>query len=494
MEFLFILIALLGAIAAIGGFVYKKYSQGNIAEYQSYKESRKDLLGANDVSKLEGAIQRAKSQVTLGSFISRAGTGAMALSLTAAFLWGSFTYLKPSYNMYGTTIFGNEFSHVTHGWKFTGWGQHEIWKKNFTVATTSNKDTEASVVQPPYRVRMLDQVDGLLQTTVRFTLPDDPEQFATIAKKYRTQGNLLSSELVPPISETMNATASLMGAEEYYNGGRTEFAAEFNDMMRNGIYSLKRIERVQENLIKHKGTANATKGENQENYGENIKTVFEVEKQVDANGTPIRKPHNFRSLGITVDTAIVTDFDPNNEFDERMKLKQKASADRAIAREQRIQEEEQKLLAEARGQREVAEAQAAELKIQIQQTTKAETEKQLAITEATKAKESAEIAEDTAETNLRIGKLEAARIKVLADAEAYKKKELMEADGALDKKLEAYVTAQQVWAQAYANRKVPSIVMGGSEGAGANADASQFQAMLNAMLAKDLLVNPNATK
>ena len=43
-----------------------------------------------------------------------------------------------------------------------------------------------------------------------------------------------------------------------------------------------------------------------------------------------------------------------------------------------------------------AEAQASELKIQIQQTTKAETEKQLAITSATKQRESASIAEETA--------------------------------------------------------------------------------------------------
>ena len=41
-----------------------------------------------------------------------------------------------------------------------------------------------------------------------------------------------------------------------------------------------------------------------------------------------------------------------------MRLRQKAAADRAIAREQRIQEEEQRLLTIAKGERELAEREA----------------------------------------------------------------------------------------------------------------------------------------
>jgi hypothetical protein len=70
----------------------------------------------------------------------------------------------------------------------------------------------------------------------------------------------------------------------------------------------------------------------------------------------------------------------------------------------------------------------------------------------------------------------------------------MEADGALEKKLEAYVKAQGYWADAYSKRAVPSIVMGSNGGAGDNSDASEFQSMLTAMIAKDLLVNPKMSK
>lgn len=70
---------------------------------------------------------------------------------------------------------------------------------------------------------------------------------------------------------------------------------------------------------------------------------------------------------------------PNAKFVERMQLKQQASADRAIAREQRVQEEERRLLEIAKGERQVSERQAKAKVKQIEKTTNAETDKQLAI-------------------------------------------------------------------------------------------------------------------
>ena len=93
---------------------------------------------------------------------------------------------------------------------------------------------------------------------------------------------------------------------------------------------------------------------------------------------------------------------------------------------------------------------------------------------------------------MRTAKQEAQATKTRADAEAYAKKAVIMADGALDKKLKAYVETQQVWANAYAQRKVPTMVMGGD--IGGNSDTSQFQSMLNAMIAKDLVLDPKVTK
>ena len=112
---------------------------------------------------------------------------------------------------------------------------------------------------------------------------------------------------------------------------------------------------------------------------------------------------------------------PNPKFKDRMKQKQEASAKRAIAREERIQEEEQELLVVAKGNREIAERQAQAKVEQIEKTTNAETQKQLVLTKAQEVKEQVQIQKEAALIELERDKLKAQSVKVLADAEAYQK-------------------------------------------------------------------------
>jgi len=72
--------------------------------------------------------------------------------------------------------------------------------------------------------------------------------------------------------------------------------------------------------------------------------------------------------------------------------------------------------------------------------------------------------------------------------EAEKKKLIMFADGALDKKLATYETVQSSWASAFANYKgniVPNYVSGGSGNGGSNG-ATQFMELMGMKAAKDL--------
>ncbi|VAW69752.1 hypothetical protein MNBD_GAMMA09-2310 [hydrothermal vent metagenome] len=188
---------------------------------------------------------------------------------------------------------------------------------------------------------------------------------------------------------------------------------------------------------------------------------------------------------------------PNKKFVERMQLKQQASADRAIAREQRVQEEEQRLLAIARGEREVAERQAKAKVEQIQKTTEAETDKQLAITRAEKFKAEAAIAKDTAEINFLKAKIEAQTVRTLAEAEAYQKKVILQADNALAQKLDAEIQIQKLWASAFSQREVPTTVFGsGQSGApvGSDAEVKAFMQMLTLDAAKRLNYNREVNK
>lgn len=422
------------------------------------------------------------------------------------FLNNSIFYAEPGYIYHVRTVLGDEEVVTEVGYKFYPFGRYNSWKRAMTVqsiqgssgnAIRAEKDSDnSSASLPPMSIMFLDQVDAHAEATVRFSIPSDSESFLRLAHEYRSPENLLRTALMPAFKETLQANASLMSAEEYYSGGRTQFNSEFENQMGNGIFLVKREEITVKSIRQTKASANAALGKDQEEYGEDDKTVFVVKKVMGEDGLPKRKTQRFLNFGITVVSALVTDMKPNQKFVERMQLKQKASADRAIAREQRVQEEEQRLLAIARGEREVAERQAKAKVEQIQKTTEAETEKQLAITDAEKLKAQAAISKETAQINLQKAKIEAETKRTLAEAEAYQKKVILQADNALAQKLEAEIQIQKLWADAFAKRQVPTNVFGsGQSGApvGSDAEVKAFMQMLTLDAAKRLNYNRELT-
>lgn len=422
-------------------------------------------------------------------------------------LSNSFFYAEPGYIYHVRTVTGDEAVVTEVGYKFYPFGRYNSWKRAMTVQASqessggviqAEKDSgSASASLPPLSIMFLDQVDANAEATVRFSIPSDEESFLKLAHEYRSPENLLRTALLPAFKETLQANASLMAAEEYYAGGRTEFNSEFENQMSNGIYLVKREEINVRSSRTAPGSANAALGTDQEQYGEDSKTIFVVKKVIDKDGQPKRKSQRFTDFGITVVSALVTDMNPNQKFIERMQLKQKASADRAIAREQRVQEEEQRLLAIARGEREVAERQAQAKVEQIQKTTEAETDKQLAITNAEKLKAQAAITKETAQINLEKARIEAETQRTLAEAEAYQKKVILEADNALAQKLEAEVQIQRLWADAFARRNVPTHVFGAGQGGapvGSDSETKAFMQILTLDAAKRLSYDREITK
>jgi regulator of protease activity HflC (stomatin/prohibitin superfamily) len=457
---------------------------------------------------MSSALARLKPS---GGTVFKTFLSIILIAALAVIFSNSIFYAEPGYIYHVRTVLGDEEVVTEVGYKFYPFGRYNAWKRAMTVQAStgaahtirSEKDSDStSASLPPMSIMFLDQVDAHAQATVRFAIPSDEETFLKLAHEYRSPENLLRTALIPAFKETLQANASLMSAEEYYSGGRTEFNSEFENQMSNGIYLVKRREVQVRSNKQAKGTANVSLGTQQSQYGEDTKTVFVVEKVLGSDGLPHRKVQRFVNYGITIVSALVTDMKPNQKFVERMQLKQKASADRAIAREQRVQEEEQRLLAIARGEREVAQRQAKAKVEQIQKTTEAETEKQLAITQAQKFKEQAAIAKETAEINLEKAKIEAETKRTLADAEAYQKKVILEADNALAQKLEAEIQIQNLWAEAFARRKVPTNVFGGGQSAGAPIGSDQevkaFMQMLTLDAAKrlsyDRQINADITK
>jgi len=391
------------------------------------------------------------------------------------------------------------------GWSYYGFGRIGPWKRAMSIQAARNTgagtedqinggdSTDGHTVSAnllPQNIVFLDQVDADASAMARFRIPTDDVGFLKLAREYRTAENFLNTALIPAFKETLQATASLMSAEEYFSGSRTEFNTEFQAQLENGIYIVKREEILVDDLSQRsgKGSANATRRNDQDEYGDGKKVIFKVIKQVGEDGmTPLRKTQNYVDFGVTVVDARVTEMIPNGKFKDRMDNKQKASADRAIARERRIQEEEQKLLAVAEGERKVAERQAEALVEQIAKTTDAETTKQLILTKALQQKEQAEIDKQTSQIRLEQARIDAKKIKELADANAYEREALLASDNGLKIKTAAIVQMNKDAMAALAQRKVPTTVIysgvDGKSGLGTN---DEIQAIAQTQMLKNL--------
>lgn len=425
-------------------------------------------------------------------FMKKLGIGIAVGALVVVGTFNSiFVYNEAGYQTHIRTIAGDEKVVTEVGYSTKWFGKATPWKQAQTLQFSivepgkNSNSVDDGVSVDNYKIVFLGNVDGLVEASTRVRMPQG-EQFLKIAREYRTPENFLQTAVVPAMKETLQTTASLMTADDYFAGARSEFGASFDDQLRNGQYIVKRKEVQQAVPMERQEGDKLVSGAGED--GEQKRTTFVTEKEIDNKGREVRKPQQFVALGAEVVEARITNILPNEQFRGRMVKVQTAQADLAVARADRLKEEEAKLLAVARGQRSVEEKRQETLRIQVEQTTNAETRKKLAIIDAEQAEQSAAIAKRTSQELLDKAVIDAKSTKTAADAEAYQKRVVLEADGALQAKLDAYVKAVEATAQGVANAPVPTTVLGGGSegGVGRASEITNFMNLQNMQAMKTL--------
>jgi hypothetical protein len=423
--------------------------------------------------------------------------GLVAIATTFGAL-GAFSYNDAGYQKHVRTIFGTESAVLDTGWYFEGWGRSTTWPKFITIANTLNPLANGGEVNPPYRVRLADNWTGDVTQSTRFGIPNDIEQFLSMAQTFRTPERLISTTLLPGVNASIDSVANMFTMEEYYSGGqRDQFKSEFSDTITYGRAMVRQISLNQAGGIIQSARARANDDaatDDTASSGDTDVRRLIMQKITDANGDVIRVEHDYLQYGIVVNQAILENIDPDDEYEKQINDRKQASSRRVVAREQRLEQEEQRLLAIQSGATDIARRQAAAEVVQIERTTDAETEKQLVLINAGRKQEEAAFARDTAAINLERARIDAESVTVAADAEAYAKEAILLADGALAQKLEAWVEAQRVWAAAAADLQVPSTVIGGSgEGVNSVNSAQTLMDLLMVNTAKQLSLDPSIT-
>ena len=160
-------------------------------------------------------------------------------------------------------------------------------------------------------------------------------------------------------------------------------------------------------------------------------------------------------------------------------ITQEAEAKQAEARAKKAKSEAEAAIEETRAKEEVAKT---------EKIVKAEAEKAEAVLQAEKVKAVAKLEKEAAE-------FEKQKQVLLGEGEATRKRLVMQADGALEKKLEAWVKAQQFYADALGKAQpgalVPSLQMGAANGSSAQNFIDLFTAKAARDLSLDLKVKGN---
>ena len=327
----------------------------------------------------------------------------------------------------------------------------------------SKHDNEGAKGDDSISVRFNDGATAQVSGNVRIELPADPAKLVEIHKKFRSYDALIKDTVRQVVAESVILTSALMSAEESYTTKRAEFSQMADDQVKNGVY----LTEAQSVEKKDPKTGEIT-----------VKQFVNIQK--DAKGNVMRKDPVLAQYGIRVTQFVIKDIDYQEEVHKTINSKQDALMKTVQARAEAEKAVQDRLTAEEVGKKNVAVAKYEQ-----------EVKKATAVTQAEQELEVSRLNKVAAEQNKQIMILK-------AEGEAEYRRKIMVADGALEKKLAAYVETQKVWADAMSKMTqpiVPQIMTGGSNGASVGTNGVQtFMEIMGLKAAKDLAVDTHASK
>lgn len=385
--------------------------------------------------------------------------GIVLMTLLLLLAINPFGFNEMGYRQVVETPTGNKYVVFNNGVYTKFPGSKATTYPNVITISHRGSNTGSTVDGISIPVRFNDATEATAQTVVRFRLPDVEEDMLMIHMEYVSKDYLALKGLQPYTIECLKNSTQLMDSEQHYSGGRAQLSQFFQDQLEDGLFILD----TQENFYKDTLTGET-------------KRIYESKIRLNKDGEEVRKESDLKRFGITIASATIENVDYEQQVDDKLKKKIEASTREAVSKQNLVTAQQEAMTAEAEGRKRLVEIEYEEKQKQTQALVEAETEVRL----AEKDKEKQFIA-------LEGAKLEAQKIKALAEADAYAKQKMMQADGALEKKLETYKEVQGLWAQAFQNYKgdlVPKFQTGSSKGSG-NAGLD-FMQIMGAKAAMDL--------
>lgn len=367
---------------------------------------------------------------------------------------------------------GTKFVKFENGWYIAAFGTTQQYPDVITFDYDKSEDSTASIDQTGIPVRYQDGGLGTIYGKDRFALPTDEATMLKVHKSFRSPKGLANKLIKPVTEEATNLTAGLLTSEGAYAEQRGQFIQWSKEQISKGKFKTK----LESKMVK----------------GDDGKDVWKKVPVIAFNESnqPIILSSDLKEYGIELMGHQITDWDFEKKTLDQISTKRQATMAIITAKANAERAKQDAITTEEQGKANV-------MKAKYEQ----EVEKEKAVVVAEREKEVATInamrqVEVAAQQKLEMEqkKLAAAEYKqqqiLLGEGDSEYKRLVIEADNALAQKLEAEINIQQLWANAFAQRKVPTTVFGNgtSDGApvGSDQEVKAFMQMLTLDAAKRL--------
>lgn len=345
--------------------------------------------------------------------------------------------------------------YVQQGTKWQGFGSVTHYRKRSLFSFSSKKD-QGGHQDESIKVQFAEGGSANVSGVGSWEMPMDNKNVIEIHTHFGNQEAVEQQLVRPAIERSLYFTGPLMTSTEAFSTRKADFLKYFEDQVRNGIYQ------TQSEDVRAPDPITGQE-----------KTVKIVRITNDPTGVPARSSDSpLKQFGIVTLPFAIDNLDWEPTVKAQIAAQQSAITQVQTAQAQAKEAEQKAITIAKQGEAEAAKAKWDQEVIKAKEVTAAQQRKEVAALDA----QSAALYKQT---------------QILeGEGDAEKKRLIMSADGALEKKLATYEKVNQLWADAFAKHTgplVPNVQMG-SGGAGTNAvsGAQLFMDLLGVKAAKDM--------
>jgi hypothetical protein len=348
------------------------------------------------------------------------------------------------------------------GWKWRGFGKVTTYHRRDQFSFSSSKD-QGRPVDESISTRFNDGGHGNISGTINWQMPLKVSSIIALHKDFGSIEAIEQQLMRTAVQKVIYNVGPTMSSTESSAEKRPEIPKYIDDQLVHGPYLTKTVSVVVKDPITGLD-----------------KTIQQVQIANDDKGQPLRESKSqISEYGLVLQPVSINEIKYDEAVEKQIKERQTATTQVQISIANARKAEQEAITTAKQG-----EANAAKAKWE-QETVNAKSialaEKELAV-----ATLSAKTAEQFKKEQVLIGEGEAAR-----------KRLVMEANGALDTKLEAYIKVNAAYAEAIKMASpgawTPSVVMGAGSTGGMNG-ATALLEMLTAKTAKEIGIDTTVVK